>query len=145
MGRSTVPQRLLVVARQLLAATPTFGGLQRLDVVALLSGNQRPLMFRMAPLAAAPLLRLPLLPPGLGVRLCAGLPRSLHHHPAAATPTQEDALQQDRPFAWQKACRPAFHPRIVLRKNLPVGLELLPRDVAGVSVWNLCQTRGYRR
>ena len=64
-----MPQRLRVAARQLLAATPTFGGLQRLDVVALLRGNQRPLMFRMAQLAAAPLLRLPLLPPGLGVRM----------------------------------------------------------------------------
>ena len=50
-------------------ATPAGGRLERLDVVALVRGNQRPLMFRMARLPTASLLRLLPLPHGLSVRM----------------------------------------------------------------------------
>jgi len=53
-----VPQRLRVAARELRAAAPTLGRLQRLHVVALVGGNQRPLVFLVAGLAATLLLRL---------------------------------------------------------------------------------------
>ena len=62
-------QRFRIAARQFLAAPSAFGGLQRLYVVALLRGNHRALMFRMARLAGPSLLRLLLLPPRLGVRM----------------------------------------------------------------------------
>ena len=53
-----MPQRLRVAARKVVAATPTFGGLARLNVVALLGGNQGPLVFLVTGLPATFLLRL---------------------------------------------------------------------------------------
>ena len=53
-----MPQRFRVAARELLAATPTFGRPQRLHVVALVGGNQGPLVFLVAGLPATFLLRL---------------------------------------------------------------------------------------
>ena len=53
-----VPQRLRVAARELRAAAPALGRPERLHVVTLVGGNQGPLVFLVAGLPAAFLLRL---------------------------------------------------------------------------------------
>ena len=53
-----MPQRFLVAARERLAATPAFGRLERLNVVALVGRNQWPLVLLVTGLPAAFLLRL---------------------------------------------------------------------------------------
>jgi len=53
-----MPQRLGIAAREFVAAAPAFGRLENLNVVAIATGQQRPLVFLVARLAAAPILRL---------------------------------------------------------------------------------------
>ena len=64
-----VPQRPRVAARQLLASSTALLGLERLHTVAVFAGKQRPLMFRMARLSPAFLLRLAFPRRGLAVRM----------------------------------------------------------------------------
>src|SRR3990172_6462293 len=64
-----MPQRLGIAAAEPLTAAAALGRLEFLHLVAVLAGNQRPLVLRVSRLTAPPLLRLPFLDHRLGVEM----------------------------------------------------------------------------